>query len=497
MKKIIILCLTELLLAIGVKAQSNFNKTWILGAQYTFKVSFDSIKPRVQIIDSFSQNYFALGASGICDSEGHAILLSSGCNILDSHRVAIQGGDTIGGRAYASHYNNFSIDPQNSLILPFEHGIYYVVYSTVSDSVFNNVWLGPIGGDAVMEELMYSKVDMKQSSVNGKGVVIQKDVKLLEHENLSKVQMMACKHGNGIDWWLFKQARGTNKIFKFLFTRDSVYNYGVQTFPEPVFGTFDLAGQMAFSLDGTKLASTLTDQNLNVFIADFDRCAGVLSNPMVKKVPVLPGHNPWDPSEMDTDCSGVAFSPSNRYLYVTKSTNLVQLDLMDADTNTQWSTISGLDTTWDNFSGFVGLFYGPDTNLYIGTWGAQSYFFSAIENPEAKGANCNFCRACLRFPKNNGSSPPNMPNYDLGSNGLCNPLSTVNVTKHTLTMEVYPNPSNDVIYIKHADDFEKKLYNNLGQHILTTTRNIIDIKSLPKGLYMLHCEGQTIKIILE
>lgn len=481
-------------------AQSKLANNWVIGASPSYFVQFDTIVPKVSLHDTIGSDPMFIGSSCISDSNGRLILVSAGMSLKDSNFNIISSADTLGGHAYAQFYQNLSPDMQHSLILPFENGIYYFVYGNVTDSVFNNIWLGSIGGDAVLDELMYAKIDLKTPGAGGNGTLLSKDVKLLENETLSKTQMMACRHGNGIDWWLFKQARGTNKIFKFLFTKDSVFSYGYQVFSGgPVYGTNDVVGQLAFSLDGTKFSSVLGDGNMKAFVSDFDRCTGILSNPRIIDLPILSMHNSFDTTLMSYESDGIAFSPNNQYLYVAQYSNVVQLDLLDSNPNTQWSVISGLDTAWEYFAGHASLHYSPDSVIYIGNlgWGgAQHPFLSAIKNPNGKGSLCNFGRG-LRFSGPTALSPPNMPNYNLGGNGNCIPASYFEIDNYE-GVTVFPNPTTDKIEIMGSmNQGEKKLYNEFGQLLLKTTKSEIDMSSLSKGIYYIRCEGRYFKIVLE
>jgi len=40
---------------------------------------------------------------------------------------------------------------------------------------------------------------------------------LIQNANLRKTQMMACRHGNGKDWWLLKQEGDSANVHVFLF----------------------------------------------------------------------------------------------------------------------------------------------------------------------------------------------------------------------------------------------------------------------------------------
>ena len=63
--------------------------------------------------------------------------------------------------------------------------------------------------------------------------------------------------------------------------------------------------------------------------------------------------------------------------------------------------------------------------------------------------------------------------------------------------QVYPNPAYSILFIKNAELFEKYLYNSIGQLILNTKANEIDVSRMPIGLYYLKVGNQTKKIIVE
>jgi len=103
--------------------------------------------------------------------------------------------------------------------------------------------------------------------------------------------MMACKHANGKDWWLLKMMHDSVSVYTFLVTKDSIFNYGKQSFPYPrkiaPGGNYlEIMGQMQLSPDGTKFATTCSNTHNELFIADFDRCAGKLSNFKKKNIPI-------------------------------------------------------------------------------------------------------------------------------------------------------------------------------------------------------------------
>ncbi|MBL7766179.1 MAG: T9SS type A sorting domain-containing protein [Chitinophagaceae bacterium] len=475
-----------------VRAQSKFNYSWVSGIFKTYIIVFNGAE-MVFSDSTHSINYLSLnGGTNICDSNGNVILMSNGCKVFNKNKVILDNGDSIGGRDYLQYYNGFSLVPQTCLFLPFKDSVYYMPYCTASDTEFDK-WMNVSGHDAVFDMMGYCKIDMKLNG--GLGKVVEREIPLLQNDTLSKSQMMACKHANGKDWWVLKQARGANKVYKFLFTQDSVDYIGSQNFPEPVFSIFDQGGQSMFSQDGTKYATTCRGTG-KVFVADFDRCQGILSNPEVYNIPEQNCHNPLDTTLKETFTEGLAFSPNGQYLYIDMYFNILQLDLLDTDSSTAWYHVAGLDTTWDAFQSYSNMYLAPDNRLYIGNFSNGSKQMSRIDNPDVKGVGCNFCPRCLRMPAAGIVAPPHMPNYDLGiDTSMCWPLENENVNEKENLLSIYPNPARNVLTIE-SDDLNRRentveVYNLLGQVLLSERRKTssgkidLDISSLKEGMYLL------------
>ena len=252
-----------------------------------------------------------------------------------------------------------------------------------------------------------------------------------------------------------------------------------------------------FSQDGTKYATTCRGTN-KIFLADFDRCTGELSNPTWYNVPDYSRHDPSDSTLMDPITQGLTFSPNGRFLYVMKYWNILQFDLLDNDSSTAWYHVAGLDTSWNAFALYNCSYLGKNDKLYIGYFAGTAKELSVIDNPNNKGVTCNFCAKCLSFGSGWGSAttPPCMPNYDLGAMTPCWPLDTGNVNA-TNEISIYPNPSSSMFYIKNANQKKKELYNNVGQLIFSTTENEIDVSNYAKGMYYIRVGNLTKKIIIE
>jgi hypothetical protein len=338
----------------------------------------------------------------------------------------------------------------------------------------------------------------------GAGKVIKGMQPIVENEEMLKVCMQACRHANGKDWWLLKQAGDSingNRIFKFLFTQDSVYNMGVQTIPYPFRGYTDLYGQMVFTQDGTKWASTYCayPSTGEVYLADFDRCTGMLSN--FDKI-IVGGQATGFPAgdiQEDTSNVGLCFSPNGQHLYISRYSHVMQYQFA----NNAFHKVCGMDTTYNDFMGYTSLHLGFDNKIYIGHFHGFSRQMSVIDNPDGQGAACNFCRKCLRT-KNSPIGlnsiiiiPPHMPNYELGADLPCWPLGNDEVSKLDDELNVFPNPVSGVLNIKTENKGKRELYNSVGQLLFTTDNNEINVSNYSKGFYYIKVGNAVEKVRVE
>jgi len=65
------------------------------------------------------------------------------------------------------------------------------------------------------------------------------------------------------------------------------------------------------------------------------------------------------------------------------------------------------------------------------------------------------------------------------------------------TVNIFPNPAKDFIYIESNEALEVKLYDLLGNEILTTKENEINISNLSEGIYFIHVNNYTQKVIVQ
>ncbi|GHT49118.1 hypothetical protein AGMMS49982_01840 [Bacteroidia bacterium] len=65
----------------------------------------------------------------------------------------------------------------------------------------------------------------------------------------------------------------------------------------------------------------------------------------------------------------------------------------------------------------------------------------------------------------------------------------------TAKLQVYPNPTTDVVHIKNANGAEVKVYNHIGILLHRTNESRIDLSAYPNGVYLLRVGGQTLKVV--
>lgn len=490
MKKII-LCILTTFCFFNTDCQSYYGQSWRIGLAGIYTKFIGSNNQFDTTIVSYNTNTtFDAASSNICDSNGNVLLIADGLNIYDRNGFSIEGGDSLCNDYFYLFQNKSAHYGQAGIFLPMDSGKCYFVNVVSTEANINNVWFGGLNVGLSLDVLQYSVVDMYGN--NGVGKVTKRNIPLIENAKLSRTQMMACRHGNGKDWWLLKKALDSNNVYTFLVTQDSIYYKGIQRMPFAQNGLNDNIGQMMFNNDGTQIATTQNDLLGIVYMTDFDRCYGTLSN--YKQVTV-PTQNTL--LEIDSTTTGVCFSPNGKYLYVAKYTHIMQYDLQ----NKTWYHVSGIDTTDTQFQGYNTMYLAPNNKIYIGNWNGFSKQMSVIDNPDNAGANCNFCRKCFRSPKViDGwlSNPPFMPNYSLGSMLGCATVGVSAFNSSKEEFEVYPNPASSKIVVRcRMSDVSKQLYNSIGQLVLSTKENEIDVRNLSKGVYYLKVGNLSRKVVVE
>jgi|JI10StandDraft_1071094.scaffolds.fasta_scaffold24168_1 hypothetical protein len=312
-----------------------------------------------------------------------------------------------------------------------------IVPKSVTDSsfyVFNAGVSGPYFG------LYYSIVDLKLN--NGLGAVTQKNV--LIDTTATKDALMAVKHGNGKDWWLvtrkwdYYSSSYDNAFYVYLVDSNGIY-------PQPVqyVGTLRASngGEITFSSNGTRMVES--DLGNLIELYDFDRCTGIISNPVNIEMPSTTGPFKYYAS--------TCFSSNDRYIYALSNLNAfdsAQIHQYDLQASNIANSKTLIGTINDSASAVM-MKLAPNGKIYIASWSdlpggtfpyaTTSYntvntHLSTINYPDSLGSSCDF--QLFSFPLGGNrtyNGLPHNPNYEMG------PL--VGSPCDTLSVGITPDPS--------------------------------------------------------
>jgi len=417
--------------------------------------------------------------ASICDKNGRLFMASNGNVIIDSTGNIMQNGDSINpGFIRDLHPSDYPLY-QGGLILP----------QPDEDSLFQffHLW-GDTGGVTNQIEKLYLTTINKNLN-NGKGGVLQKNIPILE-DTLFNAAITACKHANGIDWWIIQPEVYSNGIYRFLLTKDSLYG----PYHQQIGQTFDRAAQSqaTFSPDGTKYAIYSTYFDLDIF--DFDRCTGLFSNyqhiPIQDSADVVGG----------PQGGGVIFSPSSQYLYVSSRFMVYQFDMQATNITTSKDTVAIYDGSYQNISPFVDpnwFFLGtlaPNGKIYIKTY--NTHYLHVIHHPDSAGTASNLVQHEILISTGIKGGMPNFPHYRTPPlpSGACDSVTAVAAVTKQQAIDLYPNPTTKGFVLQWSYDNANKnrkviIYNNLGQLVWQQSINnremYIHTEKLAAGLY--HC----------
>jgi hypothetical protein len=157
-----------------------------------------------------------------------------------------------------------------------------------------------------------------------------------------------------------------------------------------------------------------------------------------------------------------------------------------------------MDTIPNWFQTYTSMYLGPDGRIYVGYGNGFANYMSAILYPDNKGAACGWSPRYLKFPAIGVGALPCMPNYHLGKLPGCATVGVSSYYSSKEEFEVYPNPSSTKIVVRcRMSDVRKELYNSIGQLILSTKENEIDVHNLSRGIYYLKVGNVSRKLVVE
>lgn len=400
------------------------------------------------------------GCSTISNDNGQLLFYTDGTIIYQADGSVMTNGTGLLGNSSST---------QSAIIIPkpLDPTIYYVF--TV-DEVGQDMVDGPL----VTDGINYSIVDF---STNPQGEVTEKNIHLLDFsaEKLSAV-VMGCDSDTV---WMVSLSSSSasvpnlNSSVNFnTFYAYAIDENGVNDIPVKSTTSMevnDQRGNLKFSPDGKKLACANITSGL--YLLDFNSLTGRVSNPQS-----------LGSYEIIRDAYGVEFSPNNRFLYVASYNDL--------PTNSPASEFTSvirqydLESTNINGSTYVvdeqnlyraSLQLGPDGKIYRSM--SRTYFIglpylSIIENPNEKGASCNYLDKAIDL--GNGISTQGLPPFN---QSLFNQVDVIQNNLSTSVLNLCEDESYTLRYNGIAGaDYQ---WSKNGQDIAGATSNELKITFAP------------------
>ncbi len=389
------------------------------------------------------------GNTSISDNNGNLVAYSNGQVIINAQHKTIEdtinyGDDVANPWCIEWEYNNWGNDTfaipagllgtQRVIILPVGKTYYtfYTTYDYCKEFVY---------------KLSYSSFQVDQTNPDGK--MVEKDVALLRDTLITSVY--AVRHGNGRDWWLITFTKGHKEIITYLLDPAGVTFHSKQ--PTLVGERPESIGQISLSPDGKFLAwyvgFMFNNSGGGFVVAAFDRCTGIISNAVEKKLPQL------------TLGNGVAFSSDSKFLYICNSEQIRQYDMTSGNIIFSEKIVAQYDGFEYLFSydtiqplgrpvNFCHMKLGPDGRIYIFPSSANNRMISVIEHPEEKGINCNVRQHSILMNTGFTRTVPNMPEFRLGPlDG--SPCDTLGIDNDPIAKYRYEPDTIDHLRIRFTD----------------------------------------------
>jgi hypothetical protein len=265
-----------------------------------------------------------------------------------------------------------------------------------------------------------------------------------------------------------------------------------------------------FSPDGTKFAffyAIHTMQGgLDVF--DFNRCTGVLSNPVHVNIPQSTGLS-----------GGMAFSGNSRFLYAANITELYQFDMASTNIAASQQTVAVWDSFYSPSPPFATLFemmlLAPDGKIYV-TTGNGTRHIHLINNPDSAGLACDVQQHAIQLPHYYNNGLPNHPNYFLGCDSTlgCLCASTVGEQElnppHGAGLAAMPNPTDGPFTLQfdvQSINGSLEIYDVMGKLVFKdyvapwSQFKKVNIAQMPKGIYLCKLQrgekSESVKVIIQ
>ena len=462
-----------------------FDRNWLIGynsktTNLTYLGSLLKFNEDTMTVDSqIRKMSFDCDNLSMSDSLGNLIFYSNGFSINGSDNELLYNGDDLNFcKSLGCPISGFGlINYQGILCFPFSHNKYWVIHNAAKYLEKNNIL------STFSINLLGTRITLNSDN---KYIVLNKN-NVISSDTLVPGELAATKHANGRDWWCILKKGMTNELYTVLITPDSVFKGNIQKFESIPNCNY---GFSSFSPNGSKYVFQEIHGNSQdyIIIFDFDRCSGILNNPLVIK----------QTYNETSGYGGVAISPNSRFLYISQKPYLMQLDLDNLDLSNPIDTIAEYDGFKSPFgSNFFYMQNGPDGKIYMCTRNGETVLH-VINNPNEKGKACNFTQHSVKLIGPNSFSLPNFPNYRLGPliGSGCDTLSTsTKIVEKIPKISIYPNPVSTTLSIElnnklsHEKSFSLTIYQPSGKEIYKgeipafAYIHNVDVSTWPAGMF--------------
>jgi|GEM_PF-3446810 len=215
--------------------------------------------------------------------------------------------------------------------------------------------------------------------------------------------LSAARHGNGRDWWILANKFKSNTVRRYLLSDRGIENMGEQSIGDLIPNG---VGYSAFSSSGEWYASYnvygyTSDPHAVIQYYRFNR-TGLLIEP----------HSRYFPTPDTEGYGGVAFSPSSRFMYVSRLRTIYQYDLEAPDITASEQVVAVTDsfkTATGKLTRFYGLQLAPDGRIYGNVYCSNTQYLHVIDQPDLPGPACNVLQHAIFLPAQNFGTLPNLP----------------------------------------------------------------------------------------
>jgi len=400
-------------------------------------------------------------SASYADKNGNILFASNGWRLINSY------GEVLSYKLWHDDINWPGGSPDTTLV-DLTRGPLFLPDPSDSNRVYlfygeyvTNQPMQTLGFANLDVRFCYALLDVPTQSLISKDHIILNDTTSLS-------DMVALRHGNGRDWWIYKPSKKSNQYYRGLLSVNGLSDFELYTVPD-MLGREQAYSMTHFTKDGSIMAHFSTYQEKYCQRFDVDRCTGNLSNP--RETDLNPMFRP-------AEIGNFILSPDGSKIYG------YRLDYSDSTYipgSHQYDFITdSLTYLAPNATSFISpnfskiYFYGR----FVDSLGVSTRYLGVVEDPDSLGLNCHMNK--VKHIVQNGVimlAAPNFANYRLGplTGSLCDTIVSIgaSIERNQIELSVFPNPSQDKLHVKLKNLKQSKaqlyLFNAIGKQVYSSS----------------------------